>query len=196
MFRYGDIVPLTNAGQFMAIFLMISGTFYMSMPLTAAAGTFYQVHQQFNQDRADEKAEAEAQLSLLEQTQVTPKENALHRDPVLNARLQLSINHMMREAEHFEETVKEVLDDLIAFPELFDPEKSSSLESSGKQLLPRVQFRVESLLESLESLLSGGERDLVEVLFRLQVELQNNTTGSSAGGSAMSSRSNSIRAMQ
>lgn len=44
---YGDIVPVTNSGQVMSILLMILGTFYMAMPLTVAASTFYQVHEQF-----------------------------------------------------------------------------------------------------------------------------------------------------
>eukprot|EP01042_Synura_sphagnicola_P011555 gene11555-14751_t len=39
---YGDIVPVTQGGMAMAIFLMIAGQFYMAMPLTAAATTFYQ----------------------------------------------------------------------------------------------------------------------------------------------------------
>jgi hypothetical protein len=38
-------VPATNVGQVMAIFLMMAGTFYMAMPLTAAASTFYNVHE-------------------------------------------------------------------------------------------------------------------------------------------------------
>lgn len=46
---YGDVVPQTNAGQVMAIFLMLSGSMYMAMPLTAAASTFYDVHQKYNQ---------------------------------------------------------------------------------------------------------------------------------------------------
>ncbi len=45
--RYGDVVPVTNIGQVMSIFLMIAGSFYMSMPLTAAASTFYQVHERY-----------------------------------------------------------------------------------------------------------------------------------------------------
>jgi len=46
---YGDVTPSTNVGQVMAIFLMISGTFYMSMPLTAAASTFYSVHTSYEE---------------------------------------------------------------------------------------------------------------------------------------------------
>jgi hypothetical protein len=44
---YGDIVPVTNAGQCMTIFLMVAGTFYMAMPLTAASGTFTTVHEKY-----------------------------------------------------------------------------------------------------------------------------------------------------
>jgi hypothetical protein len=44
---YGDMVPITNGGQVMSIFLMVAGTFYMAMPLTAAATTFYNVHERY-----------------------------------------------------------------------------------------------------------------------------------------------------
>jgi hypothetical protein len=46
LFSYGDIVPVTNAGQMMTIVLMLMGIFYMAMPLTASATTFYKVHEE------------------------------------------------------------------------------------------------------------------------------------------------------
>jgi len=53
---YGDITPVTNGGQIMGIFLMMFGVLYMSMPLTAAASTFYEVHQRYvaKRKRVDE----------------------------------------------------------------------------------------------------------------------------------------------
>eukprot|EP01032_Pedospumella_encystans_P017450 gene17450-19885_t len=60
---YGDIVAVTNAGQVMTIILMLVGQFYMAMPLTAAASTFYSVHEIYNAKRAkisDERNKAEA----------------------------------------------------------------------------------------------------------------------------------------
>jgi hypothetical protein len=61
--RYGDIVPVTNAGQIMSIILMLMGSFYLAMPLTAAASTFYTVHQIYNEKKTktasqDKKAAA------------------------------------------------------------------------------------------------------------------------------------------
>jgi hypothetical protein len=61
--RYGDIVPVTNAGQVMSIILMLMGSFYLAMPLTAAASTFYTVHQIYNEKKTktasqDKKAAA------------------------------------------------------------------------------------------------------------------------------------------
>lgn len=47
LFSYGDIVPVTNAGQMMTIVLMLMGIFYMAMPLTASATTFYKVHEEY-----------------------------------------------------------------------------------------------------------------------------------------------------
>jgi hypothetical protein len=63
VYRYGDIVPVTNAGQVMSIILMLMGSFYLAMPLTAAASTFYTVHQIYNEKKTktasqDKKAAA------------------------------------------------------------------------------------------------------------------------------------------
>ena len=33
---YGDIVPITNAGMIVDVVLMLTGSFYMSMPLTVS----------------------------------------------------------------------------------------------------------------------------------------------------------------
>eukprot|EP00602_Paraphysomonas_sp_CaronLab_P005023 CAMPEP_0185031144 /NCGR_PEP_ID=MMETSP1103-20130426/18444_1 /TAXON_ID=36769 /ORGANISM="Paraphysomonas bandaiensis, Strain Caron Lab Isolate" /LENGTH=962 /DNA_ID=CAMNT_0027566563 /DNA_START=709 /DNA_END=3597 /DNA_ORIENTATION=- len=44
---YGEIVPVTNIGQIMSIFLMLFGAFYLAMPLTVAASTFWEVHQSY-----------------------------------------------------------------------------------------------------------------------------------------------------
>jgi hypothetical protein len=41
------MVPVSNGGEVMSIFLMVAGTFYMAMPLTAAATTFYNVHEKY-----------------------------------------------------------------------------------------------------------------------------------------------------
>lgn len=48
---YGDIVPATNLGQVMSIVLMLFGAIYLAMPLTAAATTFYAVHEAYNAQR-------------------------------------------------------------------------------------------------------------------------------------------------
>jgi hypothetical protein len=44
---YGEMVPVTNIGQVFAIFLMLFGAFYMAMPLTVVATTFWEAHQAF-----------------------------------------------------------------------------------------------------------------------------------------------------
>ena len=65
LFRYGDIVPVTNAGQMMTIILMLMGIFYMAMPLTASATTFYRVHEEYqNKNKLLEDAQVTAQESV------------------------------------------------------------------------------------------------------------------------------------
>jgi cobalamin biosynthesis protein CobT len=70
---YGDIVPVTNAGQIMAIILMICGAFYMAMPLTAASVTFYSVHQQYSEKKAAE--ETTSQEKQKKETRTEEKSN-------------------------------------------------------------------------------------------------------------------------
>ena len=53
-------MPVTNAGQVMSIILMLMGSFYLAMPLTAAASTFYTVHQIYNEKKS--KSETEDKL--------------------------------------------------------------------------------------------------------------------------------------
>jgi hypothetical protein len=45
---YGDMVPETNIGNFMAVLIMLFGSLYMAMPLTAASTAFYQIHQHYD----------------------------------------------------------------------------------------------------------------------------------------------------
>lgn len=45
---YGDMVPETNLGSFMGVLIMLFGSLYMAMPLTAASTVFYQIHQHYD----------------------------------------------------------------------------------------------------------------------------------------------------
>ena len=38
--RYGDMVPVSNTGQIMTVFLMLFGSCYLSMPLSVSPFTF------------------------------------------------------------------------------------------------------------------------------------------------------------
>ena len=59
---YGDIVPTTNLGQFMTVFLMLFGAMYLSMPLTVAATTFWDVHQSYLEKQKKKKANASRKI--------------------------------------------------------------------------------------------------------------------------------------
>jgi hypothetical protein len=44
---YGDISPITNAGKIFAVFLMLAGSMYMSIPLTVAGNVYYETHAKY-----------------------------------------------------------------------------------------------------------------------------------------------------
>lgn len=52
---YGDMTPSTNAGLVMAVFLMLFGSLYMAMPLTAAASVFYVIHESYHENKERKK---------------------------------------------------------------------------------------------------------------------------------------------
>eukprot|EP00602_Paraphysomonas_sp_CaronLab_P010717 CAMPEP_0185039296 /NCGR_PEP_ID=MMETSP1103-20130426/36005_1 /TAXON_ID=36769 /ORGANISM="Paraphysomonas bandaiensis, Strain Caron Lab Isolate" /LENGTH=1209 /DNA_ID=CAMNT_0027578127 /DNA_START=65 /DNA_END=3694 /DNA_ORIENTATION=- len=59
---YGEIVPVTNIGQVMSIFLMLFGAFYLAMPLTVAANTFWDVHQLYLEKQLKKKRNASKKI--------------------------------------------------------------------------------------------------------------------------------------
>jgi hypothetical protein len=59
---YGDMVPVTNLGQIFAIFLMLFGAFYLAMPLTVVATTFWECHQNYLEKQKRKKREANKKL--------------------------------------------------------------------------------------------------------------------------------------
>lgn len=58
---YGDVVPSTNAGLIMAVFLMLFGAMYMAMPLTAAASVFYGIHESYNEHKQSRRSKKQDQ---------------------------------------------------------------------------------------------------------------------------------------
>ncbi len=61
---YGDIVPSTNLGEIMTVFLMLFGAMYMAMPLAAASTVFYAIHDSYHDNRKNKKKAQEAELAL------------------------------------------------------------------------------------------------------------------------------------
>jgi hypothetical protein len=58
---YGEIVPISNGGMSMAVCLMLFGSMYMAMPLTAAATNFYLVHDLYK-EKTRKRAVAQEQV--------------------------------------------------------------------------------------------------------------------------------------
>mmetsp|Transcript_3920 Transcript_3920/g.8935 ORF Transcript_3920/g.8935 Transcript_3920/m.8935 type:complete len:364 (+) Transcript_3920:88-1179(+) len=63
---YGDVVPVTNAGRMMSIMLMLLGSFYLAMPLTAVGSTFFAMHQEYQKKK--DAGGGEAAQSILSQS--------------------------------------------------------------------------------------------------------------------------------
>jgi hypothetical protein len=112
----------------MGIFMMIAGQFYMAMPLTAAATTFYQVHSVYEEDNEQIKANEDAAKNggNIENdtannnndttTTATATETTATIQPVLDTRLQMSIRHIIRHIRSFEYSLHEILQLLHAAP--------------------------------------------------------------------------------
>lgn len=195
---YGDIVPITDAGQLVAIFLMIAGQFYMAMPLTAAATTFYTIHEQYTEDNnhvedvvaanaVDTKQQQKA--DAIEQQQQSEQQQQVMLPPmqVIDSRLQLSIRHILNQLQQqHEKTLTAIVNDIQSSPfSLFDVDRLSALakESKEKQdndkqsplkLVGHLRKRIAMLCKELEDCLQGGERDVVEVLYKYHQLLRGN----------------------
>ena len=122
----------------MAIFLMISGSFYMAMPLTAAASTFYTVHERYNERHSDPE-EIAGQKVLAASNSDTPgnsdndvksesKSNestavtAAPKPPpslIADQRLQLSVRYSITELKQKEEDLQQLVSELVTIPNIF-----------------------------------------------------------------------------
>eukprot|EP01039_Chlorochromonas_danica_P014905 gene14905-17464_t len=140
---YGDIVPVTQGGMAMAIFLMIGGQFYMAMPLTAAATTFYQVHIQYEEDSlyvskaramlehkdgspagaAAAGAAAAGAAAADAGTTATDGNNnskstglAISKEPVLEPQMIHRMKHFVKHLRSEEATLNRIVEDIQAAP--------------------------------------------------------------------------------
>lgn len=119
----------------MAIFLMISGSFYMAMPLTAAASTFYTVHEKYNEKHGDSAAEI-AEKNLFDATSNDPAAGEIPEEgeseamvasgvprrstsTLVDQRLQLSIRYSVSELKSKEEALQELISGLVLIPNVF-----------------------------------------------------------------------------
>jgi hypothetical protein len=64
---YGAIIPVTNLGKLMDVIVMLAGACYMSMPLTAAASTFYAIFEEYHEKKAAVKKSKIVHENLFEQ---------------------------------------------------------------------------------------------------------------------------------
>ena len=71
---------MTNAGQVMSIILMLMGSFYLAMPLTAAATTFYTVHMIYEEKRK-QAAQDKQQPPCTENNNSTTASNSSNNKP-------------------------------------------------------------------------------------------------------------------
>lgn len=130
---YGDIVPVTDGGLCIAIFLMIAGQFYMAMPLTAAATTFYVVHEQYSEDNHQHQQQqiADDKQDNANNNNEDNKGLTVSRAPVLDDRLQLSLRFFTRAVRAQEHSLFTVVQEIQDAPfSIFDLE---TLQQHHKQ---------------------------------------------------------------
>jgi hypothetical protein len=176
---YGDIVPVTNGGQVMSIFLMLSGTFYMAMPLTAAASTFYAVHEQEKEKTHDAAlAEAAGKGAVApEPTTSTPanetnrktSESAHNNDSadkfaftMADQRLQISVRYSLSEIKQHEQVIQRLVEELYENRDVWQQNSNSHQNSKTNELKEKIV----RACAALEETLSSSERELVELLVR------------------------------
>jgi hypothetical protein len=165
---YGDIVPVTNGGQIMAIFLMLAGSFYMAMPLTAAASTFYTEHEREKERYADSVV-APAPSSVTETAKNAEAPAASrHQNPSFDQRLLLTVRYSMAEIKQNETILSKLIDDVYEY--------HSSLPS-GLITTEKMITRVVESVRNLEVSMKGVERDLVDMLECYGIMLQSEQHG-------------------
>ncbi len=181
---YGDIVPVTNGGQVMAIFLMLSGTFYMAMPLTAAASTFYTVHEQ-EKEKALEAAAANANASLegtamVKTSSVAPEpEDHIVRKlseevgsdgnekesrftfTMSDQRLQISVRYSLSEIKQFEQVIQRIVEELYENQDIW---QVHGIGNDSRSL--ELKDKVTRTCKSLEETLVNSEQELIDLLLR------------------------------
>ncbi len=183
---YGDVLPVTNIGQVMAIFLMISGTFYMAMPLTAAASTFYQVHEKYqikhrNVEVApveDKKEEANRTPAVFASVPGTSAINSAAFEDIMDVRLRMSIKALLAElfmsSSAVTETFKEMQEPLPESHGGHQVAKHSSRKQST--LLKNINRQI----SNLDRCLSGCERDLLSLVTLYNSYMKNVLDGHAA----------------
>ena len=78
---YGDIVPITNAGRFMGILLMLAGTMYMSIPLTVAGKIYYETHSKHLNENEQNEQYQRKEIALRIAAATTAIEQSLQDEP-------------------------------------------------------------------------------------------------------------------
>lgn len=143
--RYGDIVPVTTAGKFLAVCLMVCGIFYMAMPLTAAASTFYAVHEEYNIHHHQSTLDS-LQKQLI--GAAAPVEDTVRKDSIDGGdkRLLVSLAHKRGLVSL---QVKNI---------------STFLNSTSSDKL------MSELCQEVEEALRKTERDVVELLYKLHTD--------------------------
>jgi hypothetical protein len=167
---YGDVIPVTDMGKFMAIFLLISGTFYLAMPLTAAATTFYNVHETYEDKIGHHLADKEKDrpVVLEEITKagirslIIRVQNIQHEANSLFAHLQE--NALISQSDSGKKIDSDSSDD--------DDENEIETKKTKKKSKSDLLKKMNKLATEVDSMLCRYESDLEKVV-RFNVERNN-----------------------
>jgi hypothetical protein len=103
---YGDITPVTNTGQMMNVFLMLSGICFMAVPLTTMASTFYQIFEKYNKRKSDA-----IEVHLRNKQKAEEIANNSKLDDLLKGKLNICIKHLETEMINIKNIFKELKND-------------------------------------------------------------------------------------
>lgn len=179
---YGDIVPITQGGMTIGIFLMIAGQFYMAMPLTATATTFYQVHEQYEEQS---HVLTLAQAASLEENK-TNRGLSKTKEAMLDPQLLSNVRQLVRHLRSEEHVLSSIVEDIQSSSfsmfdeEILDQERRSlKAHDAGSRNDKRhtsitvmkaaqLKHRIAALCKDLEECIHEGENYVIDVLMKYQ----------------------------
>ncbi len=129
---YGDMFPSTNNGRILAVVMMLSGSLYMSIPLTAIGGIFYEAHLNNNKDAMAKVKKEGLKLSIASlRKQDNAGESMDTVDTLVHVRAAKHLESLFTELHRRVSTIIEELRLPQAEPQVLDLQMFKNLVEDG-----------------------------------------------------------------